>query len=64
MPYHIGGVIPEENLINWAPEDFKNRFEIDVRIFFSEVINVSPENNKSITVKKKSGKFMKKLMII
>lgn len=56
LPYHIGGVIPErENLIVQAPEDFKNRFEIDVRIF-SEVINVSPEN-KSITVQKKSGEI-------
>lgn len=56
LPYHIGGVIPErESLIIQAPENFKSRFEIDVRIF-SEVISVSPDK-KSVTVQKKSGEI-------
>lgn len=54
LPYHIGGIIPErESLIIQTPEKFKNRFEIDVRVF-SEVLQVNPEE-KSILVQKKSG---------
>lgn len=54
LPYHIGGIIPErESLIIQTPEKFKNRFEIDVRVF-SKVIQVKPEE-KSIVVEKQNG---------
>lgn len=56
LPYHIGGIIPErESLIVKSPEDFKSRFNIDVRIF-SDVIKVSP-NEKTVSIQKKSGEI-------
>lgn len=56
LPYHIGGIIPErESLIIQSPEDFKTRFNIDVRIF-SEVIKVNP-TQKTISIQKKSGEI-------
>ncbi len=50
LPYHIGGVIPErQSLILKTPQDFKARFNIDVRVRH-EVLAVDPEQ-KSVTVK-------------
>lgn len=56
LPYHIGGIIAErDSLIIKSPEDFKSRFNIDVRMF-SEVIKVSPAE-KTISIQKKSGEI-------
>ncbi|XIV38650.1 FAD-dependent oxidoreductase (plasmid) [Escherichia coli] len=50
LPYHIGGKIPlRQSLILKTPEDFKSRFNIDVRIRH-EVMSVDPVN-KMVTVK-------------
>jgi len=50
LPYHIGGKIPlRQSLILKTPEDFKSRFNIDVRIRH-EVTSVDPVN-KTVTVK-------------
>jgi NADPH-dependent 2,4-dienoyl-CoA reductase/sulfur reductase-like enzyme len=50
LPYHIGGKIPlRQSLILKTPEDFKSRFNIDVRIYH-EVTSVDPVN-KTVTVK-------------
>lgn len=50
LPYHIGGKIPlRQSLILKTPEDFKSRFNIDVRIYH-EVTSVDPAN-KTVTVK-------------
>lgn len=50
LPYHIGGKIPlRQSLILKTPEDFKSRFNIDVRICH-EVTSVDPVN-KTVTVK-------------
>ncbi|MFL9148380.1 FAD-dependent oxidoreductase [Escherichia coli] len=50
LPYHIGGKIPlRQSLILKTPEDFKSRFNIDVRIRH-EVMSVDPVN-KTVTVK-------------
>ncbi|OAT77660.1 CoA-disulfide reductase [Mangrovibacter phragmitis] len=50
LPYHIGGVIPErQSLILKTPQDFKTRFNIDVRVRH-EVLAIDPEQ-KSVTVK-------------
>lgn len=56
LPYHIGGIIADrDSLIIQTPESFKNRFNIDVRIF-SNVIKVSA-SEKFISVQKKSGEI-------
>lgn len=50
LPYHIGGKIPlRQSLILKTPEDFKSRFNIDVRTCH-EVTSVDPVN-KTVTVK-------------
>ncbi|HCU1595032.1 TPA: FAD-dependent oxidoreductase, partial [Escherichia coli] len=50
LPYHIGGKIPlRRSLILKTPEDFKSRFNIDVRICH-EVTSLDPIN-KTVTVK-------------
>ncbi|HCQ8221837.1 TPA: FAD-dependent oxidoreductase [Klebsiella pneumoniae] len=50
LPYHIGGKIPlRQSLILKTPEDFKSRFNIDVRTCH-EVTSVDPVN-KTMTVK-------------
>ena len=50
LPYHIGGNIPlRQSLILKTPEDFKSRFNIDVRTCH-EVTSVDPVN-KTVTVK-------------
>lgn len=49
LPYHIGGNIPlRQSLILKTPEDFKSRFNIDVRTCH-EVTSVDPVN-KTVTV--------------
>ena len=49
LPYHIGGKIPlRQSLILKTPEDFKSRFNIDVRTCH-EVTSVDPVN-KTVTV--------------
>ncbi len=50
LPYYVGNVIPEEeNLLMVTKEDFKNNFNIDVRLF-SEVYAVDT-NNKTVSVR-------------
>ncbi|MFW7222098.1 FAD-dependent oxidoreductase [Citrobacter sp. BNK-42] len=50
LPYHIGGVIPSRSsLILKTPEDFKSRFQIDVRVRH-EVLSINKEA-KTVSVK-------------
>ena len=50
LPYYIGGVITDrEDLTLQTPENFKARFNIDVRVL-NEAVKVSPDA-KSVTVK-------------
>jgi NADPH-dependent 2,4-dienoyl-CoA reductase/sulfur reductase-like enzyme len=64
LPYHIGGKIPlRQSLILKTPEDFKSRFNIDVRIYH-EVTSVDPVN-KTVTVKNlTSGRSIAKSGIV
>ncbi len=49
LPYHVGGVIEDrDELLLQTPEDFYDRFKVDVRIH-SEVISID-RNNKKIEV--------------
>lgn len=50
LPYYVGGEITDrDNLLLQTPKSFKNRFNIEVRIF-SEVLSINPEQ-KSVSVK-------------
>ena len=46
LPYHVGGVIEDrDELLLQTPEDFYDRFNVDVRIQ-SEVVSIDRENKK------------------
>ncbi len=46
LPYHVGGIIEDrDELLLQTPEDFYERFNVDVRIF-SEVVSIDRENKK------------------
>ena len=50
LPYYIGGVITDrEDLTLQTPENFKARFNIDVRVL-NEAVKISPDT-KTVTVK-------------
>ena len=50
LPYYIGGVITDrEDLTLQTPENFKARFNVDVRVL-NEAVKVSPDT-KTVTVK-------------
>ena len=46
LPYHVGGVIKDrDELLLQTPEDFYDRFKVDVRIH-SEVVSIDRQNKK------------------
>lgn len=50
LPYYIGGVITEESALTLqTPQSFKNRFNVEVRVF-NEAVSIDPEA-KTVTVK-------------
>ena len=54
LPYYIGGVIEDrDELLLVSPEMFKERFNIDVRLF-SEVTDIDPKA-KTVTVRNQLG---------
>ncbi|HHX71420.1 MAG TPA: FAD-dependent oxidoreductase [Clostridiales bacterium] len=56
LPYYVGGSIEEQDeLILQTPEDFYQRFAIDVRLF-SEVVAVDPAN-KTVTVRSNGEEY-------
>ena len=56
LPYHVGGVITNrDELLLQTPEDFNDRFNVDVRIM-SEVVSIDQENKKIEVHNKKEDK--------
>jgi NADPH-dependent 2,4-dienoyl-CoA reductase/sulfur reductase-like enzyme/rhodanese-related sulfurtransferase len=56
LPYHVGGVITDrDELLLQTPEDFNDRFNVDVRIM-SEVVSIDQENKKIEVHNKKEDK--------
>jgi len=56
LPYHVGKVIEDrDELLLQTPEDFNDRFNVDVRIF-SEVVSIDRENKKIEIYNKKEDK--------
>ncbi len=56
LPYHVGGVIEDrDELLLQTPEDFYDRFNVDVRIN-SEVVSIDRDNKKIEVYSKNSDK--------
>ncbi|UCC16513.1 MAG: FAD-dependent oxidoreductase [Dehalococcoidales bacterium] len=59
LPYYIGEVIPEEeNLLLVKPDDFRNRFNIDVRIL-NEAVSIDTSKKEILIKDIRAGKEYK-----
>jgi NADPH-dependent 2,4-dienoyl-CoA reductase/sulfur reductase-like enzyme/rhodanese-related sulfurtransferase len=59
LPYYIGNVIKKrDDLLLATPEEFKKRYNIEVRIF-SEVVDIDPKEKKVMVQNMRTGEISK-----
>lgn len=55
LPYHLGGIIPERDwLLVMTPEDFRGRFNVDVRVNH-EVVSIDRANKTVVVLNRQDG---------